>query len=246
MLLEKMSKEMVLVALDVDKSGNLSSLEASRRLFARLLGGLRDGDAQLALPKTTDPKVLDSLTSVGGLWPMFGDIVRAGIENRQVPRSSIDNLVEVYAPLLKATERVAKNIADGAPEAELRSLLTVAIDLSSRQRTLSQQMAKEYFLIAYGYEERKNRRSLKKSYKLFDRNLQALVKGDSQQKVMPPPPAVATQLRKAALIWDELSPLIFDAVKGAKPGRDAIATVARSNLTLLDELQAAVLLYQAL
>jgi len=71
MLTQKMSKEVLLVALDVNKDENLTNLRATRDLFDKTLVGLRDGDEELGLPHTKKPKILKALKKVEDLWEEF-------------------------------------------------------------------------------------------------------------------------------------------------------------------------------
>ena len=71
MLTQKMSKELLLVALDVDRQRNLVSLRTSRHMFDETLEGLRYGNETLMLMKTTQEPVLDQLTRVDHIWPLF-------------------------------------------------------------------------------------------------------------------------------------------------------------------------------
>ena len=49
MLTQKMSKEIMLIAMGVDVGGNLKNLAATSALFDKTLKGLRDGDQEAAL-----------------------------------------------------------------------------------------------------------------------------------------------------------------------------------------------------
>jgi hypothetical protein len=134
-----------------------------------------------------------------------------------------------------------------ARKGALVSVLTVALNLSGRQRMLTQKMSKEVFLIAYGFDERANRRNLADSIALFDQTLQGLIYGNNDLGLLPAPTAeIKRQLRKVQGLWDAFRPLLELVAKGGIPGTDTVAQVARQNLPLLEEMNKAVVMYEHL
>jgi len=245
MLTQKISKESLLVALGIDRDENLLNLEKTRTLFDRTLKGLRNGDALLGLPPTTEPEVLDQLRKVEELWPLLDTVVRNSVAGQNVTAEGIDTIVELNLPLLQATDDTVKayNSASGG----LVSMLTVALNLSGQQRMLTQKMLKEYLLIAYGYEERNNRRNLRGTIKLFDRTLQGLIKGDNDQGILrAPTPEIRARLRVVERLWDEIRPQLEPFGRAGKPDPGAIAKVAQASSLLLEEMNDAVTLYEHL
>ncbi|MEM8944507.1 MAG: type IV pili methyl-accepting chemotaxis transducer N-terminal domain-containing protein [Planctomycetota bacterium] len=79
MLTQKMTKEALLVQLNVTKEDNLLGLRETTSLFDRTLKGLLDGDQDLELPGTQDAAIRSQLDTVNGLWlgvsPMFESII---------------------------------------------------------------------------------------------------------------------------------------------------------------------------
>ncbi len=247
MLLEKMSKEMVLIALEIDKEENLKLINASHRLFDRTLWGLRDGDEGLGLHPTTMPEILEKLDMVENLWPPFDDAIRVSIQNRRVTRDQLDALAEVNPPLLEAISQSVNAYVDEATKGQLHSLLAVAIDVSSQQRMLSQKMAKEFFLVAYQHGVEQNKTRLKQTADQFEFNLNALLKGDLQNRLIPPPTSeIRTQLVSIQKHWEILRPLIQSAAETGETNRKAVAQVEKQSLLLLEAANKAVLMYEAL
>ena len=249
MLTQKISKESLLVALGIDREENLRNLEESRALFDRTLKGLRNGDADLGLRATTEPEVLDDLGKVEELWPLLDSVVRNSVAGQNVSAQSIDTIVELNLPLLQATDDTVKAYEWEARSGNVNliSMLTVAVNMSGRQRMLSQKMFKEYLLIAYREEERNNRRNLGKTIKLFDHTLQGLIQGDNDQGILrAPTPEIRAQLRVVERQWDEIRPQLEPFVKAGRPDPGAIAKVAQKNLLLLEDLNKAISLYERL
>lgn len=103
MLTQKMSKEALLVALQHDTDNNRSNVRATASLFDRTLKGLRDGDADLELPGTSDPAVRAQLDKVDGLWQSFRPLVEraGGVDGGTLGNDELQRLAELNLPLLK-------------------------------------------------------------------------------------------------------------------------------------------------
>lgn len=249
MLTQKIGKESLLVALGIDREENLRGLEESRALFDRTLKGLRNGDTGLGLPAATEPEVLNHLGKVEELWPLLDSVVRNSIADQNVTAEDVDTIVELNMPLLQAAddtvEAYEREARDG--NVSLISTLTVALNVSGRQRMLSQKMFKEYLLIAYGYEQRSNRRNLRGTIELFDRTLQELIEGDNDQGLLRAPTSeIEIRWRVVEQLWDEIRPQLEPFAKAGRPEPGAIANAAQANRLLLEELDKAVILYERL
>jgi hypothetical protein len=249
MLTQKMSSESLLVALGIDREKNLRNLEKTRALFDRTLKGLRYGNAALGLSPTSDPEVLDDLGKVEELWPLLDTVVRNSVAGQNVTAEGVDTIVELNLPLLKATDDTVKAYESAARGGNINliSMLAVALDKSGQQRMLTQKMLKEYLLIAYGYEVRKNRQNLRKTIDLFDHTLQGLMNGDNDQGILrAPTPEIRTQLAIVEQLWDEFRAQLEPFGRAGKPDPDAIANVAQQNLLLLEEMSKAATMYARL
>ena len=64
MLTQKMSKEIVLIAMGHETGTNVQNLKATADLFDKTLKGLRNGDAGLQLVPTSNPRILRQLDKV--------------------------------------------------------------------------------------------------------------------------------------------------------------------------------------
>lgn len=247
MLTQMMSKESLLVALEVDKARNLHNLRSNQAFFDRVQQGLRYGDITLSVPGTRRPKILEKLDRVEELWPLFGNAVETSVSAGSVSAERLDTIAEVNLALLEATEDTVRAYREAAARGGLFSMIGIAIDQSGHQRTLTQKMSKEFLLIAYGHDVNKNRRHLQETIQQFDQTLLGLINGDFELLLLPAPtPEIRGQLRKVQRIWDEFLPLLRTAVDKERIGPEVIAQVARDNMSLLLEMNAVVDLYAAL
>ncbi|MEW8058298.1 MAG: type IV pili methyl-accepting chemotaxis transducer N-terminal domain-containing protein [Candidatus Thiodiazotropha endolucinida] len=118
----------------------------------------------------------------------------------------------------------------------------VVINLSGRQRMLTQKMSKEMLLIANKIDVEGNRANLKKTAKLFDTTITGLRDGNAEMGL----PAtegrvILKQLDKVRKLWDEFQSVVSEVVQG---GSVDIAKVAQLNLPLLKNMNTAVRLYE--
>ncbi len=242
MLTQKMSKEAMLVALDVDKDASLASLKATRDLFNKTLKGLRNGDDSLGLPPTKKPKILGSLDKVDGLWSGFDPAISGIISSGAVDDSQIATIASGNVPLLKAMNKSVKLYESAATSGDMNPALAVAINLAGRQRMLTQKMSKEFLLVAKGHEADANKESLSKTIALFDTTLNGLINGDDTTGLSPAPTdEISAQLATVQSLW---TPFKAALESGSTP--ESIQTVANTNVPLLKEMNKAVGMFAAL
>ncbi len=246
-LAEKMGKELVLIALDVDTERSLKNLESSRAQFERTLKGLRDGDAGLGLPGSTNRDFIDNLGKAGELWLVYDATIRASFRSGRITADQVGTVADLTAPITAAMESAVAVLERESSEGRLVSLLDATIELAGRQRLLTQKMSREFLLIAYGHEVEKNRSQLKESIAQFDRTLDGLISGNTELHLVPAPSAeIKAQMRKVARIWDAFLPILANAAKGGEIDRDTIARMASTNEPLLEAASAARLSYNSL
>ncbi len=237
MLTQKMSKEAFLVALKVEPEKNRRNLARTMALFERTLVGLISGDEGLKLAKAPNARIAAQLGVVMDLWKKFRPLVKR-VADGHADRATLERIARDNLPLLAEMNRAVKMFekAAGADTAEL----AVVINLSGRQRMLTQKMTKEYLLAALDIDRAANLGNLKKTMALFDRTLRGLLDGDDAQGLPPTTdPAIRAQLEKVMKLWAGFSPLL------QRPAtQENLLAVARANLPLLAEMNRAVKMYE--
>ncbi len=237
MLTQKMSKESFLVALGVEPEKNRANLKKTMALFERTLYGLRDGEPSLRLVKTTNKGIRRQLEVVMGLWKDFKPLVAAVAAGRE-DKAILEQIYRKNLPLLAEMNKAVKmyEVISGADTAEL----AVVINLSGRQRMLTQRMTKEFLLIALGIDRQTNRNRLNGTMALFDRTLKGLRDGDKELRLPPTTdPKIRAQLDVVRGLWEKFRPLLK---KPATP--QTLKAVAEANLPLLAEMNKAVKMYE--
>ena len=248
MLTQRMTKEMLLVALEVDQVENVMRLEETATLFAATLHGLRNGSKRLGLPGTTAKPILAQLDKIDARWKRFDTIVQAVLECGQVDRKQAALIADENLPLLEECDKAVQLYEEAAKVSGLKSdpTLAHAINLSGRQRMLSQKMSKEYCLVALGLDVETSRKNLSATAALFQKTLLGLVNGDKSLGLSPAKePAIKTQLERVKKQWRLFRPYLDNAAKEGWEITDVdLLDVADMNTKLLAEMNQAVKLYE--
>ncbi|MDG3086055.1 type IV pili methyl-accepting chemotaxis transducer N-terminal domain-containing protein [Vibrio hannami] len=250
MLSQKMSKEVTLVALNVDVENNIKNLAATSALFDKTLKGLRDGDASLGLPPTESKRILRQLDKVAEIWTGFYPVIQDVIASKAVSKEQLDTIAKNNLPLLKQMNKAVGLYEKDAKKTGLSSApgLAATLNLSGKQRMLSQKMSKEFFLIALGYEVEDNKLNLLETYSLFDRTLKGLKDGDETLGLPGTEPEhIRKQLDVVNGLWQDFKPLVEAGSSHNSSGitPEQVTQIANLNLPLLKEMNAAVQLYEA-
>lgn len=249
MLSQKMSKEVVLIALNAEKETNVKNLGQTAALFDKTQTGLRDGDSELGLPPTTDGRIRNQLDKIAGIWAEFHAIVQQIVSAGSVTAEQLQAVANQNQVLLKELNKCVLLYEKDASKAGMQSDpgLAVTINLSGKQRMLSQKMSKEFLLVASGYEIEQNKLNLLETYSLFERTLKGLRDGDATLDLPPTKnPDILGQLAKVDALWAEFKPLV---AFGAEPGTttipiEKVEALAKANLPLLKETNIAVEMYE--
>ena len=250
MLTQKMSKEMMLIALNHETEQNLQNLAATSSLFDKTLKGLRDGDKTLHLPPTTSKRIIKQLDRIKTqYWQDFYQVIKKVLVKKSVTKADVEKLAQANLPLLKHMNRCVKLYEKDASHAGLKSDpgLAVTINLSGKQRMLTQKMSKEFLLIAYGYQIADNKLNLLETTTLFNRTLLGLMDGDETLDLPGTKDrAIRKQLEAVMTLWHSFKPIVDAAIKPETkeitPAQ--ITKLADFNLPLLREMNKAVGMYE--
>lgn len=251
MLSQKMSKEILLIAYGHNTEANLKSLEKTSNLFHRTLAGLLDGDTELGLPVTENPRIRRQLGKVESKWKPFKGIVDQVLETASVSREQIATVAELSLPLLKEMNKAVVLYERDASAGELADnpALATAINLSGKQRMLTQKMSKEFMLVALNHDSDTNRLNLLETASLFDRTLKGLQVGDTDLQLEPTKDeTILIQLREVGTLWANFKPFVDQASQASAqvPEAQSVAEIASANIPLLKAMNKAVGMYEKL
>lgn len=243
MLTQKMAKEALLIAADIDADANRKSLGDTVGLFEKTLAGLRDGDASAGLPQTTNERIVKQLDAVKSIFdeskPVFTKI--AGGE--KPGPADLTAIADKNVPLLDAMNKAVQLYERSAKEV-LKSddAFAVVINLAGKQRMLSQKMSKEFLLVYLNVNADENRLNVRETASLFDRTLKGLRDGDSDLGLPGTKDSTAQQLLDAgSSLWKGFQPAVAKAADSAMKIEKADAEiVAKGNMPLLKAMNDAV------
>ena len=243
MLTQKISKEVVLIALNVDPKKNRERLKKTSILFDKTINGFLHGDEKLALSAATNSSIIRQIKIIKKHWLAFNKNIKSIIEKKVLDKSALLYITKENIPLLKESHQLVllykqNTTRELAPiEKNLRNI----IDLAGKQRMLTQKMTKEKILIIGGLKVEENKKMLLESIALFDRTLNGLIRGDKKLKL---PGVTNSDLKRELLrvksIWDELKPLY----KKDDISNQELATIIDKNIPLLKEMNHAVNMFE--
>jgi len=249
MLTQKMSKEMLLIAKGIDAAANRENLKKTAALFDKTLKGLVNGDSDLKLVKTGNPKAVKQLGKVSKIWSGFKKNVAAVLAG-DTSKELLEKIAVTNLTLLKNMNHAVKIFEGQAKNMGGVSNpfgLATTLNLSGKQRMLTQKMTKELLLVANGIEPEKNKINLKKTASLFERTLKGLMDGDSNLELPgTTDPVIRSQLVTIQKLWNDYKPLIENVALGESNDvpMDVLVKAANLNLPLLREMNRAVKMYE--
>ncbi len=250
MLSQKMTKELLFTAVMPQSSANLEHAEQTVKLFNDTLYSLRDGNTELGLPATTDPRILRQIGKVDELWIQYRTVVEGIIASRSIAESDVAAIAKLNLPLLKEMNKCVTLYERQASGASMQGnpALAVAVNLSGKQRMLSQKMTKELLLITYGFDTETNMLLLTETYSLFDRTLTGLERGDDLLELSAAvnTPEILQQLEVVKSVWAKYLPVVKSAADGEEISAERLVLIQKLNMTLLKEMNKAVGMYAEL
>lgn len=245
MLTQRMAKAACFVALGVETERHREMMRAAHDLFDRTLLGLREGDAEQGLAAESNEKVLEGLTRVRRLWRRYGREIERGSGEASMLEDRLSRIAELNMPILvemnktvTLTERAYSNRAIPIHKA-------VVLNISGRQRMLTQKMTKELCLATKGHAPVEMRLALDGTIALFEASLAALIEGAPDVGIQAPNGvALRNQLAYVLSLWTKVAPLYRAVAEGGSLSDADLRRVVAENDQLLSEMNKAVFLFE--
>ncbi|MEL7012261.1 MAG: type IV pili methyl-accepting chemotaxis transducer N-terminal domain-containing protein [Pseudomonadota bacterium] len=248
MLSQRMAKAACFASIDVQTDTHLQQVSDAHALFDRTLHGLRDGDTEQGMNPEKAPRILEELAGVEELWITYGASVASAANSAEAAQAALPQIAELNLPVLRQMNKTVGEFERHYGGAgDIHPVLALALNISGRQRMLSQKASKEFCLILAGRDVASNREALAETVALFETSLNGLKDGNEEMGLPPAPTdEIYAQLQRVSDLWGPLK-TIFDAtVAGATPNAGDIEQVARDNNPLLKEMNEAVWMYDQL
>ncbi len=247
MLSERIAKAACLAAREPANGQLLQEMSEARAQFAASMKALKSGSAENPLARERDPAPdLGAVTELANQYDAAAGEFAAAFP-AQPYQAKLERVYELSLPVLTgwndAVEYLEAQHKDGH---SIRRGLAIALNVSGRQRMLSQKMVKEVCEIASGYKPEETRKHLEGTIALFNSSHEALKRGPIDMKVnekegLP----IVSQLVLIERHWRELSKIYVRISEGGAPSGEDLKTVAAESRTFLAELNRAAELYEA-
>ncbi len=250
MLTQKMSKEALLITVGINEVENRRNLQSTMDLFTKTLKGLEHGDNSLGLPNLYDKQIINQLKNVKLLFNELAPLFTKVIKGSKLSDDELYFLRDKNIPLLLAMNKAVKMYERKARAVMVEeTALNIIINLSGKQRMLTQKMTKEFLFIKLGIDMDANKMVIRETVAVFDKVLQGLENGDSDLGLVKTKDGdILKQLKRVRKLWDGFKPVVNKAsvVTPDKISINNVVAAAEMNLIILDEMDKAVTMYEAL
>jgi hypothetical protein len=215
------------LSLDIDTEGATALLSGAAAEFEKILTALEFGDAELNIMRPeTRRKTLFRIAELRAEW----EPMQAAAQAMMAGTATDDDLAFILshnlAVLTRAqllVEEVSKQYAN--PNAMTRAAAAL-IDISGRQRMLTQRMSKESCMAATTFATPQTTVSLNGTMSIFEASLEALRFGMPAVGIAPPPnAAISDGLAIVLDDWTSVKPHVTAVIAGET--LDPAASVAK-------------------
>jgi len=239
MLTQRISKDALLVAAGIDSDFAKKDLIKSAKLYDKTLNGFIKGDPSQKIVATKDPKIQEFLKTLKAEWePFYKNAINfANTKNKE----SLKYILKNNEKMLKLSHKLVQMYKHSSKSSNISKEMAEKVDLSGRQRMLSQKMLKEKLMILYNINKKSNIKKLKKDMNDFKTVLHDLINGSKERGWSPEPIThILAQLKVVNNIWQKFEPILLTD----KLSRKDMSKVNKLNMKLLFEMNKAVKMYE--
>jgi len=236
MLSQYMAKAVCFATLGIDQKTQLEEMNLAHHMFERTLIDLRDGSTIQQMLPEEDKGINAALDEVERLWYPYGIAVK-NLDLAAVTAQNMPLLTKMNdAVTLFQKKYAAKTVA---PE------IAAALNISGRQRMLTQKSSKEFCLIVSGQDAPANRTNLKTTIALFQTSLAGLKDGNPEMGLKAAPnPGLVEQIAKVAAAWQPMADIFTRVADGAKPTPEEVLAISRQNVAVMETANTMTTLYE--
>jgi hypothetical protein len=234
MLTQKMTKEALFAVKGVNTDKNIQNLKETIELFEKRLQSLINGDEDLNIPKTTDQEIIEQLTKTSALWTLLKLDLNRVIEKKS-NQKTLESIAKINLLLLKSMDEAVKMYTIKTNFYKENPKLAEQINLSGRQRMLTQKMTKELLLVANNIEVNENRKNTQETGTQFEVTLKELIDNTEDKKIK-------EQLYIVTETWSKYRTII----KVVNTSENSLKRLDKLNMPLLKEMDIAVQMYEDL
>lgn len=232
MLTQQMSKLVLLISSNINKKENIAKLIEVSTLYNKTLNAFKEGDKDLGCMAVNQAEIKEQIVVVKKEWVPFYKHIQNIINEKDKDGRSLAYVIDNNEKLLVVSDALVKKFETSNKSLNyLDKARLHIVNIAGRERMLTQKMTKEKLLIIKG--KSKNSIKLKKTIKLFDTSLMALLKGNKELSVVKSSnKKIITQLNVVVKIWNRLKPLYEKENLNTKE----LALIINENPILLKEM----------
>ncbi len=247
MVTERMAAEAMLVAMGIDLESNVNRLIRTRNQFDSSVQVFRNGAGEVGARLAGDPEMSDQMAETEELWRALDAAIADVVALQPMNESQVEAVARLSESVRDSVGGLATGLEQSAASGT-HSMLGNAIRSVAHSHVLSQQMTKEFLLIAYGYQPDRYRFALRSTAEEFELGLLGLIEGDFDQLLLPAPtPEIRSQLQRVERLWrNEFRPLIYEAIDRDALDPVTVALISEANRRLSREIESATGMYRDL
>jgi len=244
MLTQKMAKDLLFIHNQIKQKHYTKEFKASRQLFTQTLEGLVNGDKELHLKGTKLPKIRQQLKVVKEMWQTQQPLLDHALNNKKELQKAIEGLDKILIEMNHASTLYTKSINRQKQRLKLNALihnfmnqhkiLKKRINLSGKQRMLTQQMSKLALMIDEGIDVEASKAKLKSIAQLYGKTLNGFKNEDKDLGCTPAKnPNIQSQIDAIETLWKKFDQKIQTIVEGNDQDGKALDYIINNNERLL-------------
>jgi len=243
MLTQKMGKDLLFISNKFKPKYYISDFSKSQKLFTKTLDGLFNGDKKLKLVGTKLPNITTQLNIVKKLWREYQPILTKATKGKNIQKA-INGLDTILVEMNKAVIEYSKLVNRNKQRLKFASIigdfmnknnmLKRLVNLSGKQRMLTQRMTKLSILVSSNINQKENKKRLIKFSSLYNQTLEAFKNGDKKLNCIPiKNPSIDEQIEVIEKKWKPFYKHIQNIIDEKDKDEKSLKYVVDNNEELL-------------
>ncbi|MEM9425074.1 MAG: type IV pili methyl-accepting chemotaxis transducer N-terminal domain-containing protein [Pseudomonadota bacterium] len=229
----------------IDPEASGAAMRDAMNEFALIVDALEFGNSDLGINGAEKRRKTQArIQMLRDEWAPVAKTLEA-IDGGDKSEAQLAVLAERSAPLLEMAKILVSDLSAqySDPNAMLQ-MHAILVDISGRQRMLTQRMSKNVCLAASGVDQEKAKVELAATAKLFEASLLALSSGMLSAGINPPPtPEIDAGLKVVISDWQDLKPAVEGVLNGDDISAEERARVFHGMNTMTGNMNSVVGLY---
>ncbi len=216
MLTQRLAKDMLQILSNIDANSAKEDLKETKKIF--------DGSLNSLLSKKTLPKIKKQLLVVKKLWVKISPYLTPKYADKDNIKTITTSLDKILVEMNKAVtlyqnsakrQILAKSLSNIVNQLMMRkNLKGLVLNLSGRQRMLTQRISKDALLIATGIDKEFAKKDIIFSANLYNKTLNGFINGDKSLKLIPTKdPKIKIFLKQLKQSWDKFYENVLNFTK---------------------------------